>query len=489
MSMESRGVTRPMAEMEGEDDSHEMTHQDRLEMLHSHHKQTLWIYWCVVILGFWVMASPWTFGYGNSTVDPSGGRDLWLTLSQRIDCMIWSDLLAGAGLVFFGWRSLTPNRPISLWICCFIGVWLTAAPILFWAPTAAAYLNATVVGALVMALTVLIPGMPNMIMYMKMGPPTPPGWSYNPSSWPQRWILIVLGFAGWMVSRYLGAFQLGYIDTLWEPFFGSGSRQVLNSTMSHSLPISDGSLGSFAYTFEFLMGFMGSPSRWRTMPWMVTLFGILVIPLGLVHILLVISQPLVVGEWCTLCLVAALLMLPMLPLEGDEVIAMGQHLWQRTKAGEPFWRVFWKGGEADGCTPDERSPELIDLPQKPGKILKSSCWGFSSPLNLTLSVLVGILIVTMPGLLGIEKPASDIYHLGGSLIVVCATVAMGEVFRTVRYLNIPLGVLVAFGPPLVGSPGQVSLIAGAVLGLAAAALAWRLGPITENYGSWDRFVK
>ena len=91
--------------------------------------------------------------------------------------------------------------------------------------------------------------------------------------------------------------------------------------------------------------------------------------------------------------------------------------------------------------------------------------------------------------LGIEKPASDIYHLGGSLIVVCATVAMGEVFRTVRYLNIPLGVLVAFGPPLVGSPGQVSLIAGAVLGLAAAALAWRLGPITENYGSWDRFVK
>lgn len=43
------------------------------------------------------------------------------------------------------------------------------------------------------------------------------------------------------------------------------------------------------------MGFMGSPSRWRTMPWMVAVFGILVIPLGLVHIFLVISQPLVAG--------------------------------------------------------------------------------------------------------------------------------------------------------------------------------------------------
>jgi hypothetical protein len=27
------------------------------------------------------------------------------------------------------------------------------------------------------------------------------------------------------------------------------------------------------------MGLMGSPARWRTMPWMVTFFGILVIPL------------------------------------------------------------------------------------------------------------------------------------------------------------------------------------------------------------------
>lgn len=139
------------------------------------------------------------------------------------------------------------------------------------------------VGALVIALTILIPGMPNMIMYMKMGGDLPPGWSYNPSSWPQRWIMIVLAFMGWIGSRYLAAFQLGYVEYAWDPFFGDGTLNVLNSDMSHSWPISDAALGTFAYTLEFLMGFMGATSRWRTMPWMVT-FGILVIPLGFVSI-------------------------------------------------------------------------------------------------------------------------------------------------------------------------------------------------------------
>src|SRR5690606_2823066 len=113
-----------------------------------------------------------------------------------------------------------------------------------------------------------------------------------------------------------------------------GTRKVLDSAMSHAWPISDGGLGALAYTFEFLMGWMGSPSRWRTMPWMVAFFGILVIPLGLTHIFLVISQPVTVGAWCTMCLLAAVIMLPMIPLEVDEVFAMIQHLREAKKRGD-----------------------------------------------------------------------------------------------------------------------------------------------------------
>lgn len=56
-------------------------------------------------------------------------------------------------------------------------------------------------------------------------------------------IMIVTGFAGLLVSRYLAAFQLGYIDAIWDPFFGQGTRQVLNSTtcLGRSLQSAHGS--------------------------------------------------------------------------------------------------------------------------------------------------------------------------------------------------------------------------------------------------------
>lgn len=489
-SMDMRGVTRPMEEMQhhgGHD--HKMSHDDRHHMLVMHHKQTLWIYWTLVVLGFWVLVSPLTFSYAKATVDPSGGREIWLTLSQWALFMTWSDIVAGLALIIFGWRSLTPNRPISLWICCFVGVWLTFAPLFVWAPTGAAYLNATLVGAWVIALSILIPGMPNMIMFMKMGGAQPPGWSYNPSSWPQRWILICLAFAGWMTSRYLGAFQMGYIDHAWDPFFAEGTRQVLNSDMSHMWPISDGGFGATAYTFEFLMGFMGATSRWRTMPWMVLFFGILVIPLGLVHILLVISQPVVVGQWCMFCLLAAGLMLPMIPLTVDEVIAMGQHMAGSRRNGYGLWEVFWKGGPAGESTRDERSPELIDLPQKPGRIVGASIWGMNFSWMLLAATAAGIWLMFTPAVLGVEKTASDLFHLGGALIVVTSVIVMGEPLRVGRYLNLLFALIMGGGVWFLSGAGLAAQVNGTVVALIVAVLSIPRGPIRESFGSWDKFVR
>lgn len=122
-----------------------------------------------------------------------------------------------------------------------------------------------------------------------------------------------------------------------------------------------------------------SPARWRTMPWMGAFFGVLVIPLGLVHIFLVISQPVVVGAWCTFCLLAAALMLPMIPLEVDEVIAMVQFMKKKLKKGEEgFWKLFWKGGTIESEEKDE-APEMMKFPQKPMAVYKASIWGMSFP--------------------------------------------------------------------------------------------------------------
>jgi len=531
--MGARGVSRPMAEKAMEssgghqharqdiqngdhesDDSegdgggqhgHSMSHEDRLHMLRKHHKQTLWVYWTLPLLGLWMLVAPFNFGYLNPDlwVDPSGGRGPWFAENSTTELtrlrawmMTASDLVCGLLLVVFGWRSLQPNRPYSLWTCCFVGVWLTLAPVLFWAPSAATYANDSLVGILVMSLAILIPGMPNMIMYMQHGPATPPGWSYNPSSWPQRWVMIATGFLGFLVSRYLAMFQLGYIDYVWDPFFGftEGTKKVLDSNLSHAWPISDGGLGTISYTFEFLMGYMGSPSRWRTMPWMVAFFGVLVIPLGLTHIILVISQPVIVHHWCMFCLLAALVMLPMIPLEVDEVVAMIQHVRQakaRGDRGGSLWTIFWKGGRADGCTTDERSPELIKLPAEPGAVLKASIWGMSFPWTLVLTTALGIVALFLPWLFSIDilTTAADIGHLGGALFVTVSVICMGEVVRVGRYLNIPLALAVAIGPWLVDAAGAGFAAACTVIGILVIGLSIPRGQVRERYGKWDRYVR
>lgn len=500
--MGSRGITRPMAEqkMKHEHDGDSTGHEQRESMLLMHHKQTLWIYWTLPLLGFWLLLAPATFGYLNEKlwVNPSGGRGAWFSEQPLPELRAWlmtvSDIICGIIVIIFGWRSLSVNRPKSIWACCMVGVWLTFAPILFWAPTAASYLNDSIVGILLMALTILIPGMPNMILYMQHGPATPPGWSYNPSSWPQRWIMIILGFFGFVVSRYLAMFQLGYIEYVWDPFFGfrAGTKMVLNSDMSHMWPISDGGLGVASYTFEFLMGYMGSSSRWRTMPWMVAFFGLLVIPLGLTHIVLVISQPVIVHHWCTMCLLAALIMLPMIPLEVDEVIAMLQHVRQARKRGDrggSLWKIFWMGGKADGCTADERSPEIYAFPKKPLEVFKASIWGMSFPWTLAISAALGITLMFCPTWFGlsIKSFAADVGHLGGALIVTVSIVCMGEVVRTGRYLNVVLGIIVAASPWLLSEATGYALTCTLIGGMVFA-LAIPRGAITQTYGAWSHYV-
>ena len=480
--MINRGSTRP-----------QMNHdKSRSQMMEEHHEKTLWIYWSLIILGFWLMMTPLTFGYDVGIVSPSGGREVWLSLENRILAMKYSDFISGALLVLFGMRSLKADHPVSLWAACFVGVWLSFAPIIFWAPTAVSYYNDTFIGMIIMALTVLIPGMPNMINYMKMGTSLPPGWSYNPSSWSQRWILIVLGFLGWMVSRYLAAYQLGYIEEVWDPFFGSSTKNVLNSEMSHALPISDAGLGSIAYTFEFLMGFMGSPSRWRTMPWMVTIFGILVIPLGLVHIFLVISQPVVVGLWCTFCLLAALIMLPMIPLEMDEVIAMIQFIKRKMKAGEKFWHVFWKGGAEEEDKRNvknlEEMPDLYQIPDKPKRIFVSSLWGMNFPWTLTVSSLLGLMVVVLPSLMTTDELHQKILQVTGLLTFTFAIIAMGETLRTFRLFNILMGLLAGVSGFILSGHGAINLF-GAGLGVMIILLSLPRGKIQHSFESWDRYIR
>lgn len=170
---------------------------------------------------------------------------------------------------------------------------------------------------------------------------TPPGWDYNPSTWSERLPIVGLATLGAIIAGYLAAYQLGIFPTVWEPFFGDGSQRILHSTVSRLLPIPDAALGAVGYLADAVSGGIGGPHRWRTMPWLVILFGLAVGPLGIVSITLVILQPVLFDAWCSLCLVSALISLLMIGPAMDEVLASLQHLRRAQREGRSTWRAFW----------------------------------------------------------------------------------------------------------------------------------------------------
>lgn len=169
----------------------------------------------------------------------------------------------------------------------------------------------------------------------------PPGWDYNPSSWDQRLPIVVLALVGFGIATYLTLFQLDIIDDVWEPFFGDGSRTILTSATSRLLPVPDAGLGALGYLLDAVTGVIGGRARWRSMPWIVILFGLAVGPLGAVSILLVILQPLLYDSFCTLCLASALISVLMIGPAMDEFLASLQHVRREIALGRSPWRAFW----------------------------------------------------------------------------------------------------------------------------------------------------
>lgn len=153
--------------------------------------------------------------------------------------------------------------------------------------------------------------------------------------------LVIAAFIGFLIALYLGLYQLRVLPTVWEPFFGNGSKEVLNSEISKALPVPDALLGAFGYVLDVVTGLVGGTQRWRTKPWIVVLFGIAVGPLGLVSVLLVILQPVLVGAWCTLCIVTAIISVVMISPAMDEVLASLQYLQRVKKSGHSVWKAFW----------------------------------------------------------------------------------------------------------------------------------------------------
>lgn len=168
----------------------------------------------------------------------------------------------------------------------------------------------------------------------------PRGRSANPSSWSARLPVAGLALGGCAISVYLALFQYHVLNTVWDPVFHDGSRKVLTSAVSRALPVSDATLGAGAYLVEALVEVCGGRHRWRDRPWLVLLLGLIAAGLALVGVALLITQPVLTGTFCTLCVGSAAISFTVAFLVRHEVVAGVQHVQQQRRQGQPLWSAI-----------------------------------------------------------------------------------------------------------------------------------------------------
>ena len=431
------------------------------------HRDNLWAHFLNMALGTWLMTSPPILGY-------------------RDDAMAVNDLISGALVLVFGALSISRRMTWARFANATVGLWLLFAPLVFWTPSASAYLNDTLVGTLVIGLALLVRPMPGIgLMASLKGPDIPPGWDYNPSSWMQRVPIIFLAFIGLYVSRYLAAYQLGHIPIAWDPYFGDGTERVITSEVSQAWPIPDAGLGAVTYLLEILTGIIGGRDRWRTMPWLVILFGVMIVPLGAVSIFFIIIQPILIGTWCTLCLVAAAAMLIQIPYSVDELIATGQFLAERHRKGKSVILAFLRGDTMEGG----RKTEPDRFEGSPWAIIKDMAGGgVNLPWSLVLSTAIGIWLMCTRLIFGTQGEQANSDHLIGALVVTISITALAESARPARFVNVLLAFALMASPLMLDGGSLLadwSSVAAALLLIAASIPR---GKVENRYGDWSRYL-
>jgi nucleoside-diphosphate-sugar epimerase len=406
-----------------------------------------------------------------------------------------AEVMLGTAVIVFAALALSWRLQWARWVCAALGALVMAAPFLFSTTSAAAYLSDTLVGGLIFGLAVCTkPDIGPSPLAALTGPEIPAGWSYNPSAWSQRIPIIALAIVGLYVSRYLAAYQLGHVDHVFEPFFDgsptdprNGTEEIITSWVSEAWPVSDAAVGGYTYALEILTGILGSRARWRTMPWLVVLFGLMIAPLGVVSIFFIVIQPILLGTWSTLALLAAAAMLVQIPYSLDELLASVQFVHRRARAGSRWLTVAMRGDTDD--TPQRAVSRATDELDAPPHVIigKALGGGVSLPWNLALAAAIALALMFTRLLLGAEPPLAHAHHLIGALVLTVISIAAAEVARPVRYVNVALGAALA-GAPLLYESDVVSTIFTSAAGIAIAALALRRGNIGNRYGGWNRLL-
>ena len=449
----------------------------RETQVRSEHGANRWAHFANIGLATWLITQPVLINV----------QEPWLRSTE---------IALGLALLVFASAALSWQATWARWASAGVGTLVMAIPFVFSTASSAAYLSDTLVGALIFGFAVCLkPEAGASAIASVYGPEIPPGWSYNPSSWSQRLPIILMALFGLYVSRYLAGYQLGHIPAVWDPFFAgsptdpqNGTEEVITSSVSKAFPISDAALGGYTYLLEILTGLVGARMRWRTMPWLVVLFGLMIAPLGVTSIVFIIIQPIVIGTWSIVALAGAAAVLIQIPYSLDELIATLQFLRRRAKAGQNWVRIMFVG-DSDEMPSGQAKPAISDEFDAPASRVVKNMFGggVSLPWNLAICAAIGLFLLFTRVAFGVDGNLAHAHHVIGSLAMTVVSLSAAEVARALRYINVPLG-LALMASPFVFAGSTAAMVASVLLGACLVLLSSPRGSIKEKYGNWDRLI-
>jgi hypothetical protein len=102
-----------------------------------------------------------------------------------------------------------------------------------------------------------------------------------------------------------------------------------------------------------------------------------------------------------------------------------------------------------------------------------------------VTLVLGVWLMSAPGILGFDKSISNNDHIIGPLIISFSVIAMCESTRNVRIFNLPLGAWLLFAPWILGYDSAIAFISDYAVGVLT--LLFSLVPLNRKHtfgGGW-----
>jgi hypothetical protein len=93
-----------------------------------------------------------------------------------------------------------------------------------------------------------------------------------------------------------------------------------------------------------------------------------------------------------------------------------------------------------------------------------------------------------PAVLGVTGAAADSAYVVGPLVISVSVVAVADLARSVRWLDVPLAWWLAAAPWLVGGAGGAARWKSVAAALLLAVLSIPRGRIGDRFGSFTKYI-